>query len=321
MKKTTVVMCTYNGSRFLAEQLDSIRNQTQAPDEVIIVDDCSQDATCQIVDDFINRFCLLGWKLIRNKQNLGWKKNFFNACKFASGDYIFFSDQDDIWNLEKIECMSSIMTKYDAGCVASGFEYIDAAGVPIQKSKHQVNPTGLVHGIELSCVSLQQSFPGCCMCVSRDVAQVYIQLGFNDEAYDLVNSKIAIAFFSLYYVDQNLTKHRLHGNNATRKDLFSEIGRQNVDAWKNHIAEHCECLKRLYSNMLAIGESRGIIEDTIRFLRLRIMYLQGNASFFALLSHSGEYFSRIELVKDYAYKHNLNRFLGRIYSFLRRNIF
>ena len=75
--KILVVMATYNGIRYLEEQLiNSIRNQTYQPHEVIICDDASQDATVEFVHNYIEKNSLNTWKLLKNETNLGWINNF-----------------------------------------------------------------------------------------------------------------------------------------------------------------------------------------------------------------------------------------------------
>lgn len=98
----SVALCTYNGEKFIKEQINSIINQTQSPNEIIICDDCSSDKTIEIANS-----TLATWdgniKIIRNEHNLGFIKNFEKAIALASGDIIFLSDQDDVWDSNKIK--------------------------------------------------------------------------------------------------------------------------------------------------------------------------------------------------------------------------
>lgn len=97
-KKVSVVMTTYNGQKYLREQMDSLREQTMPIDEVIIMDDCSTDHTPDLVSAYIKEYDLKGWNLVQNEQNQGWKKNFKSGFDLATGNYIFPCDQDDIWH-------------------------------------------------------------------------------------------------------------------------------------------------------------------------------------------------------------------------------
>lgn len=106
----SVVMATYNGESFILDQLNSIFQQEKKPDEVIICDDKSSDGTVSIISMFIDNNKLnKTWKLIVNDENLGYCDNFKKVCQLATGDVIFFSDQDDIWKLDKIKVMETMM--------------------------------------------------------------------------------------------------------------------------------------------------------------------------------------------------------------------
>ena len=100
--KNSVIMATYNGEKYITEQLDSIRNQTLPPDEVIICDDCSSDNTRTIINEYISKYKLTGWQLYSNEKNIGFFDNFFKALRLSTGDVIYLSDQDDVWDKYKL---------------------------------------------------------------------------------------------------------------------------------------------------------------------------------------------------------------------------
>ena len=112
----SLVMTTYNGLKYISEQLDSIRTQTLLPDEVLIYDDRSTDGTYEYVQEYIDRYNLHTWKVYRNKENKGYSLNFSNAIDAAKGELIFLCDQDDIWHSDKIEKMSKIMGNHQLLC-------------------------------------------------------------------------------------------------------------------------------------------------------------------------------------------------------------
>ena len=88
-------MTTYNGEKYLREQLDSILAQTYSDFELVICDDCSNDSTRAILQEYESKDSRI--KLFYNEENLGFKKNFEKAIFFCKGEYIALSDQDDIW--------------------------------------------------------------------------------------------------------------------------------------------------------------------------------------------------------------------------------
>lgn len=98
----SVALCTYNGSKYLKEQLDSIAAQTRRPDELVIRDDVSTDDTLEIAEQFAADAPFLV-NIHRNNENLGSTKNFEAAIAACTGDVIALSDQDDVWLPQKLE--------------------------------------------------------------------------------------------------------------------------------------------------------------------------------------------------------------------------
>ena len=120
MKKVSVVICTYNGERYLREQLDSILAQTYPVFEVVVQDDCSTDGTVGIIESYRNKFSNL--RIIRNEHNLGFNENFHRALLQAEGDLIAISDQDDVWDEDKL----SIAIQKLGKCVPPRVAYTDS---------------------------------------------------------------------------------------------------------------------------------------------------------------------------------------------------
>lgn len=127
----SIAMCTYNGSRFIQEQLASIATQTRLPDELVICDDGSTDSTPEIVAEFARTFDF-PVRFVRNPRNLGSTKNFDQAITLCAGDLIALCDQDDIWKPEKLARQAEIMERDpQLGGVFSDAELIDDASQPI----------------------------------------------------------------------------------------------------------------------------------------------------------------------------------------------
>lgn len=105
----SVVMTSYNGSRFISEQVESILPQLGDDDELVISDDCSNDATVESVHKFKDSRI----KLISNEKNLGLHKNFAQVVNMANGEFVFLCDQDDIWKPEKIRICKSALENHD----------------------------------------------------------------------------------------------------------------------------------------------------------------------------------------------------------------
>src|SRR5579863_2253610 len=133
--RVSIAMCTYNGARFLPQQLESIAAQTQCPDELIVCDDGSTDYTLEVLRDFRMgaRFPV---HIFENADALlGSTKNFEKAVRFCEGSVIFLADQDDIWQPEKIEVFCATLENHpEAGYVFSDLDLIDEFGAPKEKT-------------------------------------------------------------------------------------------------------------------------------------------------------------------------------------------
>lgn len=109
-KKIDILMATYNGEKYIVEQINSIINQTYINWNLLIRDDGSSDKTLEILKSFEKKDSRI--KIIKdNKKNLGVVKNFEELLYYSSAEYIMFSDQDDIWNENKIKIYIEEMNK------------------------------------------------------------------------------------------------------------------------------------------------------------------------------------------------------------------
>ena len=103
-RKISVALTTYNGSKYIVEQLKSICKQTFLPDEIVICDDCSNDNTIEIIKQFSLQ-SPIKIKIHQNSINIGPRKNFEKCIQMCKGDILFFCDQDDVWLKNKVERM------------------------------------------------------------------------------------------------------------------------------------------------------------------------------------------------------------------------
>jgi len=130
--KVSVVVCTYNGEKYLREQLQSIRDQTRPPDEIIISDDGSTDSTLQIVAEFTSSTSgpqTPVWRVATRRTPLGVSGNFASALAAARGEFIALSDQDDVWEPDRLE--KGLAHFHDGALlVHSDATLIDASGCP-----------------------------------------------------------------------------------------------------------------------------------------------------------------------------------------------
>lgn len=203
----SVAMPTYNGEKYLREQLDSIYNQTMLPDEVVVVDDCSKDGTIDVLKEYHDKF---GLKYYVNEQNLGYNKNFEKAIKLCSGDFIALSDQDDIWFAEKIEESYKAINKYpsDKPALVSSFgQQVDGN---MKVVRHEVSgfQSGDWH-LQLTRYYSQ----GCTLMMNRALLNYIIPFP-DDIIYDAYIGLTAAMVGNREYIGKALMYYRLHGGNS-----------------------------------------------------------------------------------------------------------
>lgn len=209
--KISVVIPTYNGDKYIKEQLDSIYAQTRVPDEVIVVDDGSIDNTVTILKEYVLKY---GLKLYENKINIGYNKNFELAIRYCTGDIIALCDQDDVWFPNKIEESYKALLKYpltEPSCVSSFSiatdEYLNPLPVisrDMQAGDWKLNLT-------------RYNSQGCTLMFNRALLD-YI-LPFPEEMiYDAYIGLTAAMVGNRYYIDKALMYYRLYGGNSLASD-------------------------------------------------------------------------------------------------------
>ena len=230
----SVVMATYNGAEFIEEQLDTIREQTRPADELIICDDGSSDKTVEIARTYISKHGLdEKWCVYENSVNMGYANNFNHAASLATGDLLFFADQDDRWDTEKIHIMEKIMAEHEDCVVLCSdylpWEYGDRA-VKIPKSiKGKMNDTGILEKKKLDNRSLYIGAIGCCMCIRRNFYKTIEQYWFDGWAQDDRLWRLAQCADGLYVLHSNLVWHRIHsGNTSTYGNYHDRAKRLNL---------------------------------------------------------------------------------------------
>lgn len=133
----SVVLCTYNGARFLWAQWKSLLAQSRLPDEIVVRDDASTDATSELLSRLAAEAETRGImvRLARNPRNLGYSANFAAALADASGELLFLCDQDDVWRPEKLAThLEEFERRQDLLLLSSDARRIDDAGVDLQRS-------------------------------------------------------------------------------------------------------------------------------------------------------------------------------------------
>ena len=222
----SVAMATYNGEKYIYKQLKSIFEQTKMPDEVIISDDGSSDNTVSIINSFIEEKKLFGkWKVTVNSHNLGYTKNFFSCINKCKGDIIFLSDQDDIWDINKIQILSHVLEKNEKiKVIWSEIDYIDQYDRKI-KYKHDHGFSLLKRNLAKFQKYYRVGFSEFCMTGGYQGFGMAFRKKYVEDIISYLDTEklfchdVTIAFCGavnsgFYIYNKTLNHYRLHDDNA-----------------------------------------------------------------------------------------------------------
>lgn len=217
----SVCIATYNGEKYIKEQIDSILPQLGNNDEVIISDDGSGDNTVDICHRYQDRRI----RIIKGPKMHSPIRNFECALQKAKGDYIFLADQDDVWNEKKIGIMMQYLKTFD--CVVSDCITIDSEKKLLSDSFYAINHTkkGKLYNL-----FIKSGYLGCCMAFNRKILQKALPFPKDTPMHDIWIGNVAAFFYNLCFIPDKLILFRRHGNNATttatesKYSLMQKIG-------------------------------------------------------------------------------------------------
>ena len=220
--KINIVMSTYNGEQFLAEQIDSIQQQTFKDWQLLIRDDGSSDQTPEIIKSFVAQDPRIVFINEHDRENFGVIKNFFTLIKHDKADYYFFSDQDDVWLEDKLETMLAAARQYpdqlplmvytDLCVVDQNLQVMNQS--MIRSQSHHAN-TELVQELTENTVT------GGVAMINHALAERWRTLD-NIIMHDWYLAVLATAIGKLVYIDQPGELYRQHDNNVLGARTFTK---------------------------------------------------------------------------------------------------
>lgn len=244
--KSSVALTTYNGSKFIVELLDSLKEQTRKPDEVIIVDDVSTDDTIKIVREYIEEYHLSNWRIIRNESNLGWKKNFRKAVGLCTGEVIFFCDQDDIWHKDKINLMCEAFEQNsDIQVLISNYVLLSQGNKQTKGQKGSERDDGKLEKIQGWKKVGTIARPGCTQAFTKKLADIMGEFDDIDCSHDHIMYNLGLITDSLFILNRQLIDFRRHTNNASTYKISFGKKRKAIEALER--VKVCDVLMN-YSN-------------------------------------------------------------------------
>ena len=208
----SVCMATYNGEKFVKQQLESILKQIDAVDEVIISDDSSTDNTLHVIKEIDDpRIKIFAGNMFRDPI-----QNFQNALRNASGDLIFLSDQDDIWMDGKYLEMKDLLLEYDL--VTSDSIIVDEKLQEIESSffKFFGSGKGIIKNM------IRSSYYGSCMAFRKNILADALPFPNTKEiGHDLWIGLVAELTGKVYFYNKPLLLYRRHQSALTPEGIKS----------------------------------------------------------------------------------------------------
>lgn len=218
----SIALASYNGGRYIKEQLDSILDQTIQDFEVVVCDDRSTDDTWNIIKQYASKDCRI--RIYRNEKNLGFVKNFEKAISLCEGEYIALCDQDDTWTPHHLEVL---LVNIGESSIACG-------------NAEMVTELGESWGYKLSEIDRVEVFPkneidrafrllyfgnpyqGASMLIKREFLESALPIP-DTNCHDIWFAILACFNGGLQFVDEVITYYRQHDSNATEHDTWTVL--------------------------------------------------------------------------------------------------
>ena len=275
----SVALCTYNGERFILEQLYSIINQQLPIDEIIICDDGSTDSTLLLIDSISKKCHDIQWRVIKNPQQLGVTQNFEKALSLCSGDIVFLSDQDDIWESDKTKKIINYFNQHEnVDLVFSDARLIDENGLPIS-DKTLFDVCGLNQlkkqweaGLQFEIENVIQRLLGATFGIRKKFLQQSLPFDYKIANYhDGQLAMHSVAEDCNGMIDECLIKYRIHRNNVVGLGGINNIALTSI---RSASCEYANILEPRKINPYFLTNKANNIRDRVKFFQRRNRYYQ-----------------------------------------------
>lgn len=284
--RVAVVLCTYNGERFLPAQLESLRSQTLQPAVYVLSDDASSDGTWALLQAFASNRQAAGCEVIvhRNETNIGYVRHFEQALQRTDAEVLFPCDQDDVWHPHKIERMTeAFVTRPELLVLHSDARLVAAEGQPLGRRLFEVLE---VTSDEMSAMHTGRAFDvllrrnivtGAAMALRRKFLASALPVG-NSWAHDEWLAILGAMQGEVDTLDEVLIDYRQHGGNQIgvrersmmQKHLGIGVGRR--EFLRRLVGRQESLLKHMQSSGLTnLGDQEALadIEDRLAHAKFR----------------------------------------------------
>lgn len=224
--KISIAMATYNGAKYLQEQLDSFVAQTRQPDELVVCDDGSTDSTLEILEAFRQQAPFVV-RIYLNEMNLGYVRNFEKALTLCTGDIIFLSDQDDVWLCKKIELMAATLA------ISTDIFVLQTDMVLADENMNPTPHTQLGNILALG-HSPEIFLSGCGTAIRKVWLELALPIPSELAAHDNWIHRLALALGVRALHEPPLQIYRRHSDNASKWIASKPVKMTQIDAFRVH---------------------------------------------------------------------------------------
>jgi glycosyltransferase involved in cell wall biosynthesis len=268
--KLSICLATYNGEKFLDDQLKSFASQTLLPDELIVSDDGSNDRTMELVARFSET---APFEVISNSNKKGVCGNFLSALQEATGDLIFLSDQDDVWFNHKLETVANWAdSEPETWLFMNDAEITDGDLIPSGRTKlEQMASAGIPY---------KYFVMGTCMAVRRKLLDIALPISPDCDSHDDWLTFFGETLGRRTVFSRPLQFYRIHGSNTSNFIVNTPTAIGRIDVLKHRI------WKALNRRALQAADAKNhrraasIVGATMRFkdaeLDLAVLYKKAN---------------------------------------------
>lgn len=280
MNKICILMATYNGSKYIKDQIKSILNQSYDTWDLFIRDDGSTDGTFEYLKEIEQNDSRIH-VLPKESKNVGQLRNFgllMNYVKKYEYHYFMFSDQDDVWYKDKISNTFSLMKKNESGPTLIYTNY-DENSLNGHISKRY--ETDYMNSFGMKSLLIQNWIMGCTMMINSDLFKITSNIPSEAQNHDNWIELVALTYGNIFFLNFSTMFHRIHNNNVTnnfRKNIFFKIKRFSRDLTRSKLI-HLEN-KRLMNEVLKINLPRknniilvlsNILKEKNKLLRIDLL--------------------------------------------------
>lgn len=264
----SIALASYNGEKYIREQLDSILSQTIQDFEVVVCDDASTDNTWSILEEYAEKDSR--FRIYKNKENLGFKKNFEKAISLCKGNYIALSDQDDVWKDNHLKILFDNINTYYIVCGNS--EIVDENGKSTGRtlrSNMSFDVIDLPDTLKpYRLLYFASPYQGSAMLIRKDFFSKALPIPDNALSHDAWFASLATFYGGIKYIDETVLHYRRHDNNVSgiskKKTLLSRL--ININREKTLFLDRRYFIQEIYKRVEDLNdEQKKILNKALEY--------------------------------------------------------